>query len=343
MFQHILVPLDGSERAERAIPVAARLARGSGGSITLLRIVASPFEPGWQAMDSPVSMQESLDTDQVDATEYLTRISTDAMLAGVATSTSVFKGAPGTGILSVARSQKVDIIIMCSHGYAAMTRWALGSVAEKVAFHAPTPVLVLREGGHVLADLPPDPQAHPLRALVALDGSTRAEMGIEYAARLIAALADPVQGALHLAQVVKPVPEGSKERGIGGGESRAIAYKAEEYLDSTAKRLREGPIAPAMVDLPLSVTWSVAVDADVASALISMAENREDAEGAAIPGGCDIIVMTTHGYSGMASWALGSITERVLKASKLPLLIIRPLDILEKSNFIWDDTTLSPM
>jgi len=343
MFRHILVPLDGSERAERAIPVAARLARASGGSITLLRIVVSPFEPGWQAMDSPASMQESLDADQLGVAEYLAHISAAAVLAGVATSTSVFKGTPATGILSVARSQRVDIIIMCSHGYTAMTRWALGSVAEKVAFHAPTPVLVLREGGPVPAVLPPDPHAHPPRALVALDGSARAEMGIEYAARLIAALAAPTQGALHLAQVVKPAPTGSEERNNGGSESGATLHKAKEYLDSMANRLREGAIAPATADLPPTVTWSVAVDADVASALIRMAENGEDVEGVALPGGCDIIVMTTHGYSGMASWALGSITERVLKASRLPLLIVRPQDILEKSNLTWDDTTLSPM
>ena len=343
MFQHILVPLDGSQRAERAIPVATRLARASGGSITLLRIIASPFEPGWQAIDSPASMQEPLDADQVGAAEYLAGISAAAVLAGVVTSTRVFKGSPATGILSVARSQKVDIIIMCSHGYTAMTRWALGSVAEKVAFHAPTPVLVLREGGPVLAALSPDPHARPLRALVALDGSARAEMGIEYAARLIAALAASTQGTLHLAQVVKPTPTGSEERNIDDAESGAILHKAKEYLDSTANRLREGSIAPAMVDHPLSVTWSVTVDSDVATALIRVAENGEDAEGVVLPGGCDIIVMTTHGYSGMASWALGSITERVLKASMLPLLIVRPQDILEKSNLTWDDTTLSPM
>jgi len=130
MFRHILIPLDGSQRAERAIPVAARLARASGGSITLLRIIASPFEPGWQALDTPASMQEPLDADQVGATEYLAGISAAAVLAGVVTSTRVFKGSPATGILSVARSQKVDIIIMCSHGYTAKTRWALGSVAE---------------------------------------------------------------------------------------------------------------------------------------------------------------------------------------------------------------------
>ena len=89
-------------------------------------------------------MQEPLDVDQVGAAEYLSGISAAAVLSGVVTSTSVFKGSPATGILSVARSQKVDIIIMCSHGYTAMTRWALGSVAEKVSQLAPVPALVLR-------------------------------------------------------------------------------------------------------------------------------------------------------------------------------------------------------
>ena len=63
MFSRILVPLDGSERAERAIPIAVRLVRASGGSIILLRVVASPIEPAWQASESPSLMQGSLDAD----------------------------------------------------------------------------------------------------------------------------------------------------------------------------------------------------------------------------------------------------------------------------------------
>jgi nucleotide-binding universal stress UspA family protein len=343
-YSRILVPLDGSERAERAIPIAVRLVRASGGSIILLRVVASPIEPAWQASESPSSMQESLDADRVEAAEYLARISAAPVLAGVATSTRVYKGMPAAGILTVARSQQVDIIIMCSHGYTAMTRWALGSVAEKVAFHAPTPVLVLREGGPVPAELSPDPATRPLRVLVALDGSERAEQGIEHAAKLIAALAAPAQGALHLTQVVEPAPADRMERNPGGGdESDTKLHKAREYLDTKANQLREVPTTPAMADRTLSVTWAVTIDADIAAALIRVAENGEDAQGVAMPGGCDIIAMTTHSYNGIARWTLGSITARVLKASMLPLLIVRPPDIMEKSNLTWDDATLLPM
>ncbi len=331
MFRRILVPLDGSARAERAIPLAARLARASGGSIILLRVVVSPIEPVWQPREPAESMQESPDTEQAGAAEYLVRISALDVLAGVATSTQVFRGIPAAGILSIARSQQVDLIVLCSHGYTDVIRWAMGSVAQKVAFHAPNPVLVLRENGPVPAALPTGSGARPLRALVALDGSQRAEKGIEYAAVMIAALAAPDPGDLHLTRVVKPVSDED--------ESEAELRRAGEYLDATAKRLREGRAAPAIADFPLTVTTAVVVDDDEAGALIRVAEKGEGA----MASGCDFIAMTTHGYSGIARWALGSITERVLKASNLPLLIVRPLDIMEKSNFTWDDTSLSPM
>ncbi len=69
MFQRILVPLDGSARAERALPVAARLTRASGGSIVLLRAVTSPIDFAWYAMESPISMQEGIEADIARATD----------------------------------------------------------------------------------------------------------------------------------------------------------------------------------------------------------------------------------------------------------------------------------
>jgi len=87
-----------------------------------------------------------------------------------------------------------------------------------------------------------------------------------------------------------------------------------------ADSLQGGPGA----DLKLTVTWSVAVDADAAHALMRVAENGEDAEGAGVFGGCDIIAMATHGRSGLQRWAMGSVTERVLGTTHLPLLIVRP-------------------
>jgi nucleotide-binding universal stress UspA family protein len=341
MFRRILVPLDGSELAEHALPVAARLARASGGSIEFLRVVPSPLEFASQPTESSVPMQGVLDSDLAGAVDYLARITASSVLAGVATTTEVFRGMPAGIILSVARSQQMDIIVMCSHGYTGMTRWALGSVAEKVASHAPVPVLVLRKGGPVPASPHPD-ALRPLRVLVALDGSTRAEGGIEPAAYLITALAAPFQGALHLMQVVKPATADIGERNVDeDGESQANLDKVRWYLRSLVGHLGERRKVSAVADLKLPLSWSVAVDPDIASALIRVAENGEDAPEAGVSGGCDIITMTTHGYGGVQRWAMGSITERVLRATRLPLLIVRPPDIMEKSNLIWDDTTLS--
>lgn len=84
--------------------------------------------------------------------------------------------------------------------------------------------------------------------------------------------------------------------------------------------MHEGPFA----HLNVSITWSVVFENDVAHAIIRMAENGEDAECAGVFGGCDLIAMATHGRGGLQHWVLGSITERVLGATKLPILIVRP-------------------
>ena len=344
MFQRMLVPLDGSKRAERAIPVAARLAQASGGSIALLRVVTSPVGYEWQTSESPMLLQESQVADQARAADYLAHIAASDELAGIATTTEVFHGMPAQTILSVAHSQQTDIIIMCSHGYTGMAHRVMGSVTEKVARHAPVPVFVLREAG----TLPAGPHldaTHPLRALVALDGSARAKSALEPAACFIAALAAPGKGALHLAQVVKPATPGNEEKGIDEGvENESMLHNAQKYLSSIIEHFHVGLVAPAVASHKLLVTCVVAVDDDVASALVRLAENTgnaRDAEGAGVFGGCDIIAMATHGIGGIQRWAMGSITERVLNATKIPLLIVRPLDMMDKSNFIWDEITLS--
>ena len=333
MFRRILVALDGSERAERALPVAARLARFSGGSVTLLRVVASPTELVRQSTDP--SLQTGLDVDTARAADYLARLATSDVLSGVVTTTEVFKGIPALAIIAAARSSQADMVIICSHGYTGATRWALGSVAEKVAFHAPIPVLVLRDGRTALLDPQPD-VSHPIHTLVALDGSVRAEEAIEPAAYLTAALAAPAQGDLHLFRVVQ---QDTTNNHVGEFlESRTMLQVARSYLSSTVDRLSEGQLAPDITNR-LPVTWSVASDADVSWAIVRAAEHGEGGE-SGLSGGCDIVAIATHGFSGLPRWTMGSITGRVLKASRLPLLIVRPLDIMERSNFTWDDTTL---
>jgi nucleotide-binding universal stress UspA family protein len=341
MFKRIVVPLDGSIRAERAIPVATRIARASGGSVVLLRVVSTATAYWPNMVSEPTMRQIAMDADLTGAEKYLSEVATRTKLDDVPTETVARYGPTASAILRVAHSSQADLIVLCSHGYTGMTRWALGSVAEKVARHADVPVLILREGGPVPAGPHPD-ATRPLRALVTLDGSAHAKAALEPAASLIAALAAPAPGALHLVRVVQPV---TAEHGAQDLDARSsseqVVHKAKRYLSATVEHLHEGLTAPAVADLNLTITWSVAVDPDVARAIIRLAENGEDAEGAGVFGGCDVIAMATHGYSGLQRWAMGSITQRVLSATTLPLLVVRPPDMMDKSYIHWDQTTIA--
>jgi nucleotide-binding universal stress UspA family protein len=322
MFKHILVPLDGSRRAEQALPVAARLAHASGGTVVLLQVVSMANQfISYVAME-PIVTQRLIDFRLEEAKDYLSDLTRSSTLHGVYTETLVLFGQPTANILSVVDSQKIDLIVMCSHGYAGMTRWIMGSVAEKVAHYASAPVFVLREGKPPLANLQPNGSGS-LRILVPLDGSARARAAIAPAAHLVAALASPGRGALHLTQVVV-MPRIEQMR---HSERETIVRDAKQKLSSTVEGLRGGLVADYDAGLNLSITWSVTIDDDIAAGIVRVVENGEDAEGAGVFGGCDMIAMATHGYSGLQRLALGSVTERVLHSTTLPLLIVRPPDV----------------
>ncbi len=321
MFKRILVPLDGSALAERAFPVAARLARATGGSVVLVRVANALFTPGSHLASAP-SISEAIDPELRDMESYLNTLASSEMLAGIETETKALFGSAAPTILAVAYSYDVDLIVMTSQGKTGLKRWVPGSVTQKVARHSRVPVFVLHAEGPIPAG--PHPDGRPLRALVALDGSVLAKAALVPAAQLVTKLSAPARGALHLMRVVKP-PTLVEKQAQGDQEQierlrENALHRAKTYLDSVAGHLREGPLA----GLNLAVTWSVAVDDDVAQAIMRMAENGEDAEGAGAFGRCDLVAMATHGRSGLQHWVLGSVTERVLSASNLPILIVRP-------------------
>ena len=105
--------------------------------------------------------------------------------------------------------------------------------------------------------------------------------------------------------------------------------KAKQYLSATVEHIRNGLVASPVAELKLAMTWSVTIDDDIASGIIRIAEDGQDTEGAGAFDGSDLIAMPTHGYGGLQRRSMGSVTERVLHATRLPLLIVRPSDVLE--------------
>lgn len=319
MFKRILVPLDGSTRAEQAIPTAGRIARATGGTVVLLRVVPPPLDYGYGPYmlgpDFTVSdrgVHEAL----VEAAHYLEGAATSSSLAGVKTEVVAATGSAAAIILAETEERNIDLIVMCTHGHTGLKRWFLGSVAQKVARHAPVPVLVLHP--HTTIAGPHPHMERPLRVLVPLDGSALAKAALQPAAHLVAALEAPGQGAMHLVRVVKS--DTLPAEVLDPVAKEHLLHKAKTYLASVSGHVREDIAAKPR----LAVTWSVTLDTDAADAIIRAAEVGEDPEGAGAFGRCDLIALATHGRGGLQRWAMGSVTERVLAGTTLPVLIVWP-------------------
>ncbi|GHO80191.1 universal stress protein UspA [Ktedonobacter sp. SOSP1-85] len=326
MFQQILVPLDGSPLAEGALPVTVRLARISGGTITLLQVADVSYAYLSYGVMQPAAMHAILNSSLANASNYLDALLRRPDLAGVTLKKQVVLGNPATVILSMINTLSADLVVMSSHGYTGVKRWVLGSVAEKVVHHAPVPVLILRDEKPLLAH-PNGGGANGVRALIPLDASARSQDVIAPAAALVAALSSPGQGELHLTQMVM-VPKESSE----GAKSEALLQNARQNLQATCTCIREGLVANVGPELRFKLTWSVSVERDIAEGIVRVAEDGERAEDGAVIEPCDLIAMTTHGYSGIKKWTMGSIAGRVLQATRLPLLLVRPADMIRKEH-----------
>lgn len=316
MFQRILVPLDGTQNSERAIPVALRIAQASNAGIVFLRVILPMIEPGaYTTKASGVLEPEAFVKERQDANDYLDDLLHihAKELQHIATEGKVIAGAVSPSIFSVAQMEGVDLIVMCSHGETGLKRWVFGSVAHETVRHSPVPVLILHEHGVIPATRD---ATHPFRILVALDGSPLAEAALEPAARLCAALAAPSPGALHLMRLV------DMPTFYGGSSSDTLRSsdswrQAETYLEGVAHRLQESELSR----LNVTVTWSVELkrDADTAETIVEVAEQVDENGNSQL---CNIIAMATHGRTGLQHILLGSVAERVRNTTRQPLFIV---------------------
>ncbi len=297
MFSKILVPLDGSELAERALQTAYALATQSEGEVLLVRALVPErvLVPDALSGYGLLWPERPQDEAQRDARAAMLRLREHAP-KGVRTRFQLLDGNAAESIVEAAADNKCDLIVMSSHGYSGMTRWVLGSVAEKVLHAAPCPVLVLR--GKL--DL--------TRLLVPLDGSMLAERAL----RPTLDLAEATGGAVTLLRAVQPVPLtdietlNQAERGLGQRYTEELIREAQDYLDFTARTYARPRVEIRTVVTPEAPAEAILRYTDVHD--------------------IDLIAMSTHGRTGMSRWMYGSVTDKVLRGSHHSMLVFRPTE-----------------
>ena len=142
MYKKILVPLDGSALAERAIHHATEIAKGTGAEVILLQVVPIPLArvPEAGQKEEEKSIQEVA----AQAKAYLERIAARVIKEGVKARTVILEGAADGAILGFAHNEEVDILVMSTHGRTGLSKALMGSVAEKIMLTTKRPVMLVK-------------------------------------------------------------------------------------------------------------------------------------------------------------------------------------------------------
>lgn len=312
MRPQVLVPLDGSTSAEAILPAAVRLARLTGGTLTLLQVVPPPHTMDtlfptlpplgltWNGLPAALNV----------ARHYLDHVaqrvpnldSTGAHAEPLPVQIEALPGNPAATIVDYAAQRpSIRWIAMATHGRSGVARWLYGSVAEQVLRTASTPLLLVRP--------PPPAEGAPGREraagmpwrhiVVPLDGSTLAEQVLPQAHKLAA-----TSGAtLHLVSARSSTDDGlARPLGEDGLYERE-ADRRINYLEDTARPLRASGLTVQIHNgfgEPDAVIVSVATEVHAS-----------------------LIVMATHGRGGFQQLWLGSVALQVVQHATQPVLLVR--------------------
>ena len=144
MYNRILLPLDGSSLAETALPYAVAQAQRFKAEVILLRVLEPISGNSGPTSTGLIIAQER--TREI-ARLYLERVADRVREDGLAVRVEVIRGCPYHEIIEYAQTSDVDLIVICARGLSGISRWLMGSVADRVVRGADVPVLLVRGEG----------------------------------------------------------------------------------------------------------------------------------------------------------------------------------------------------
>ena len=299
MFRTVVVPLDGSPFAEQALPHALGIVRRAGATLDLVHVhvlhVAEEHKVARYSYDPGIDKEH-----QREEQLYLESTAKSLATASpVPWTAAVVSGLDSDGILERVQDREADLIVMTTHGRGPLDRFFLGGVADELVRQAAVPVLLVRPRDPVPGSVPEPLLEH---VLVPLDGSSLAESVLKPALDFVRLW----EGRCTLLRVIEAslaTTAGWPNRPRPPEQEQVMA--AKEYLEQIAGRVREKgtPVQTRIIVAP-----------HAAPAILEEAQRER----------CDFIAMATHGWGGLRRMLLGSVTDKVIRGSSLPVLAYRP-------------------
>jgi nucleotide-binding universal stress UspA family protein len=299
VFNHILVPLDGSKLAEAAVPIAASLAQALNAPVTLLHLIEQ---------DAPQEIHKEHHITQPDeASAYLQQVARSGFPTGVKVDwhvhTTAIKDVANSIVEHAITEFQPDLIVMCTHGSGGVRDMLYGSIAQQVVAQGMTPLLLIKPKPDTLITFKPE------RILVPLDSGPIHDASLPAARELASAY----KSTVHLLTVIPTF------RTVAGE-----AAAASSMLPSTTSALLDINVENAVEDLQehlnelkqakLQVTAEVA-RGDPATEVVHISEKLN----------INLIVLTTHRKAGAAAFWARSVAPNIARRTLIPLLLI-PLE-----------------
>ncbi|EMA64926.1 universal stress protein [Halorubrum kocurii] len=282
MFDRILFPTDGSDGASAAFEHVLDLASDHDATVHVLNVADTTH-------DSVTRIgREVVDVLEREGEEIVEAAADRAAERGVETVTDVLQGGVAETIATYADGHAIDLVVMPTRGRTGLDRLLLGSTTERVVRESTVPVLSVRPDG--------EPARYPYRnVLVPTDGSERARDALDRAV----ALAERAGATVHVLSVVGVGAVGTEA--YGGVD--AMVENTEEIVSEAAAAVEEAGVEAAE---------AVEVGSSAARGIRAYADENE----------IDLVVMGTQGRTGVERYLLGSVAERTVRTSSVPVLTV---------------------
>jgi nucleotide-binding universal stress UspA family protein len=286
-FRRILCPVDFFPASERALAYALRLAEKDGARVKLLHVVSLILPMGY---DYPVDSVAMLERMEEASRKQIEKLAARYAQPGQHIEIEMARGDVSTEIRKAVASFKPDLVAMGTHGHRGFQRWLIGSTTERFLRHSPVPILVISAAQKGAVK-----DVSFKRIMVTTDFSKDAARAFKYAF----SIAQENQADITVLNVLD--------------EMRAVTSK--EYRDQQAKKARAELAKLVPPDAADWCTVEIRVEAGTPyhSILTALKKTKTD-----------LLVMSTHGKGMMDRALLGSTTERVVKATTCPVLLIPP-------------------